>query len=300
MVFELTDRLTSAILYAMENQDAQFALDAATGKLVDAHAVSVDEELVYSLPQWTSADGFKMLESFVFSLGESKAKLELKHVLIAGRGVFRNFKNVLSSYPEIDRRWHLYKNKLLYVRLFEWYNALRESWGLEALEQDFEEYDDLTEQDFTFGMYDSGKDAESVAQQAHVVADELTETYTGALGTAAADVFLRCSAFTLPEKKSGVVCRSLTEEFAGCLLYAPCPSSAENAVVVTDFFVVQNYRGLGIARELLQLSFLRLKQSGVQWFIIANTAIPPSLDSLVARMGFERKGIVLAADITKL
>jgi GNAT superfamily N-acetyltransferase len=182
----------------------------------------------------------------------------------------------------------------------EWYNALRESWGLEALEQDFEEYDDLTEQDFTFGTFDADSDAALVTKQAHAVAEELSKAYSGGLGLAMQTVFLQSSASAAATLKDGYLCRSLTNDFAGCLLYAPCPSSAKDTVILTDFFVAQNYRGLGIARELFQLSFLRLKQRGVHWFIIANTAIPPSLDSLVTRMGFERRGIVLVADITKL
>ncbi|MCR5725295.1 MAG: GNAT family N-acetyltransferase [Treponema sp.] len=299
MIFDLTDSLAAAILYAMENQEERSVLDAEHALLVPAGSVAVDGEKVYSLPQWTSADGFKMLEDFVFSLGESAAKAELKAVLISGRGVFRNFKNVLKSFPEVERRWHVFKDMQLRSRLMEWYNALRESWGLEALAQDFDEYDDLTEQDFTFSTYDAARDADGVAYAAHAVAEELSKTYAGELGRAAADLFLACCSRVLPEQKSGLVCRSFTDDFAGCLLFAPCPSPAKETVVLTDFFVVQNYRGLGIARELMMHCLSQLKERGIHWFIIANTTIPQTLDSLIARMGFERKGTVLAADVTK-
>ena len=139
-----------------------------------------------------------------------------------------------------------------------------------------------------------------MAHGARAVADELEESFRDGLGRAAAALFLRQSAYAQTEAKSGLVCRAFNEEFAGCLLYAPCPSSAKDAVLVTDFFVDQNYRGLGIARELMKLCLSQVKESGVHWIIIANTTVPQSLDSLVTRMGFERKGTVLAADVTKL
>ena len=173
MIFELTDSLAQSMLYAMENQEQQFVLDASRALLVPADQASVDEETYYSLPHWDSHDGYNMLESFVFSLGASKAKSELKSALIAGRGVFRNFKHVLKAYPEVERRWHVYKDRQLRARLMEWYNALRESWGLEALSQDFDDYDDLTEQDFTFSAYNPSKDKDCVAEFSRAVAEEL-------------------------------------------------------------------------------------------------------------------------------
>ena len=299
MVFELTDSLAQAILYAMENQEQQFALDAARSLLVLAQDCSVDEETYYSLPRWNSGDGYNVLESFVFSLGDSNAKTELKQVLISGRGVFRNFKNVLKSYPEIDRRWHVFKDKRLRARLMEWYNALRESWGLALLSQDFDEYDELTEQDFTFSAYNPDKDADCVVKQSRAIADELEKSLQSEVGQAAALVWQNHSATVPSHTKSGFVCRSLTEEFAGCILVSFCPSSAKKTVVITDFFVAQNYRSLGIARELLTLCFSRLKECGVQWCIVDLT-IPPQLDSLFARLGFERKGTISVADVTKV
>ena len=300
MIFELTDSLAQSILYAMENQEQQFVLDASSLLLVAANnATAVDEEIVYSLPHWDSSDGYKMLEAFVFSLGTSQAKTALKNVLAAGRGVFRNFKQIVKQYPEIDRRWHIFKDRQLRGRLMEWYNALRESWGLEALSQDFDEYSDLTEQDFTFSAYEPNKDKACVAKLSRAIAEELKQRLQGALGQAAAELWQTRYTTVLSEQKIGFVCRSLTDEFAGCIL-GFCPSSAKETLVITDFFVAQNYRGLGIARELLSLYLLSLKERGIHWCIIAETTLPQILDSLVSRMGFERKEFALVADVTTL
>lgn len=299
MFFELTDSLTTAILYAMENQQQQSLLDATALTLIPAAGVSADEERFYTLPTWTSNDGFKMLESFVFSLGASAAKTELKDVLVAGRGVFRNFKNVLKAYPELERRWHFYKDKRLRQRLMEWYNALREAWGLEALGQDFDDYDELTKQDFTFVRYNPRRDADCVAAYARAVAVEL-EHDGSELAIAAATLWRGRFAGVALGQKDGFVCRALADEFVGCLLSAPCPSPAKETVVLTDFFVTQNYRGLGIARTLMALCISSLRERGIHWLIIADTTIPQQLDALITRMGFERQGLLLVADVTKL
>ncbi|MBQ7159749.1 MAG: GNAT family N-acetyltransferase, partial [Treponema sp.] len=92
MIFELTDSIAQSIIFAMENQGETFVLDAKTGAVVPAENQSADEDVIYSLPRWDSHDGFELLESFVSNLHAPKAKADLKHVLIAGRGVFRNFK----------------------------------------------------------------------------------------------------------------------------------------------------------------------------------------------------------------
>ena len=59
----------------------------------------------------------------------------------------------------------------------------------------------------------------------------------------------------------------------------------------------QNYRGLGIARELFSRGISLLKEHGIQEFIIADSALPDYLEPLVARCGFEKKGSVYTADL---
>ena len=295
MVFELTDSIAQSILFAMENQEADFVLDAASGSVVPAAEKSADEETVYTLPAWDSHDGYEMLESFVSDLHAPKARQELKNVLIAGRGVFRNFKAAIKRYPEVERKWHFYKEKQLRFRLMEWYNALRESWGLQALSEDIDDYDDLIEEDFVFRAYNPVQDKDCVANGADALCEECKESAEGELGQAYAALWRQCD--TMGKSENGFVCRTLTDDFAGCLLISPIPSCAKQTVVATRFFVNQNYRGLGIARALLSFCMSQLREHGIRWFII--TRIPQILEPMLIRSGFEKNDFGFVADLNK-
>lgn len=294
MVFDLTDALAHDIMFAMENQEADFVLDARSGSVVPAAGEAADEETVYTLPTWDSRDGYRMLESFVSDLHAPRARQELKDALIAGRGVFRNCKTIFKRYPEVERKWHFYKEKQLRFRLMEWYNVLRESWGLEVLSEDFDDSNDLIEEDFVFRAYNPAQDRDCVALGADAVLAECRESAEGELGQAFAELW-RKSDFGTGGDARGFVCRTLTDEFAGCLMVAPFPSCAKKTVVLTRFFVNQNYRGLGIARALLSFCLSQLRSHGIRWFII--TRIPQILEPMLIRSGFEKNDVGFVADL---
>jgi GNAT superfamily N-acetyltransferase len=290
MVFELTDSLCKEILFAMENQQKFFALDAGHGRVVECDVESVDEDSVYSLPAWTSADGFNLLESFTQHFKGNKACDELKKILSEGRGVFKNFKNALKKYPEIEKRFHLFKDKEMKSAVYEWYNALREEWGLETLDQDFYEYDDLVLEDFTFRAYNHLLDGECAAFLADAFFEELKEQFAGELGECLSDEMKALSVLFSSSAKAdvkGFVCRTLTDEFAGFLTYSVCMSSSRKTAVLTGLFVNKNYRGLGIAKELFQKGISDLTQDGIHFFIINNMFVPQMLKPAVKRLGFE-------------
>ena len=176
--------------------------------------------------------------------------------------------------------------------VYEWYNALRESWGLELLDQDFYEYDDLVLEDFTFRAYDHRLDGDGAAELAGAFFEELKEQFTDAGGEVISDSLKALFDFFNGrghKDAGGFVCRTLTDGFAGFITYSVSKASSRKTAVLTGLFVNQNYRGLGIARELLNKSISSLTQSGVHYFIINNSFVPAVLKSTVARMGFEEK-----------
>ena len=103
MFFELTDSLCADIVFAMENQQQDFVLDAENLRIVQCAPELVDEENFYSLPSWTSGDGYALLEDFVSCYKGIKASGELKQILLEGRGVFRNFKNTLKNWKDTPK-----------------------------------------------------------------------------------------------------------------------------------------------------------------------------------------------------
>ena len=308
MMFELTDSIVTEILFAMDNQQETFLLDTESLKIVQADCALCDSENLEALPQWTSSDGYNLLESFVATIRGSRACDELRCVLAEGRGVFKNFKNALKKYPYIERRFNFYKHKQMCLRVIEWYNALREARGLEKLEQNIEECDNLLEEDFQFRPY-SQSDFDCAQDGARAIADEIKEQFPNGLGDALSAIWLnRCERALLNQKSgggNGFVCRSLSDDFAGCLLFDDLSLSSSlksdlcGAVSLTALFVNRDYRGLGIAGELLSRSVSELRKRGIRFFIIADSVIPERLKAVLTRTGFESSLFAFVNDLFK-
>ena len=295
MVFELTESLIAEIIFAMEDQNAEFVFDSARKLVVHLDDLSEsevgDEENVYPLPPWTSAEGFNLLEEFASCVRVPSVQGELREVLANGRGVFKNYKTVLKQYPHIEKRFSAFKKQKMRSVVYEWYNALRDSWGLEKLSQDFEDYNELIQEDFEFQPYNHAKDSDCILHEAEKIAREIQDSFTGETGKAIAHLWLRKFDYENPAGLGGIVCRSLSGDFAACLLFSHFSSFAKNVVALTAVFVNQNYRGLGIARELFSRGISSLKEHGIHEFIIADS-LPDYLEPLLARCGFEKKGSV--------
>lgn len=296
MTFELSDTIIDDILFSMEDQGSEWFFDSknktvASREMVEEVGLEGDfnEDDFYELPSWNSDDGFELMESFTANLHTPAARAELRQVLSGGRGVFRNFKNVLKKYPEVERRWFLFKNKMMRARVSEWYSGLRESWGLERLaEEDIDmsqETDELLLDDFIFDEYDFGSDWSDVERGLSDLMDGNTE-----LERIKLFLLKHQSNVSKPENKYGFVCRTLEGEFAGCLLISESPSDLGKAVFFTDFFVVQNYRGLGIGRMLLSKSLAFLTNRGIRFCYVSGTLVPETFRLTFEQFGFKKNG----------
>ena len=84
MVFELTDSVKRDILFAMEDQTVHHVLDAQTLSLIPIHDdnVKADANRYYELPEWSSSDGYRMLEAFTDQVRSPLAREELKYLEI--------------------------------------------------------------------------------------------------------------------------------------------------------------------------------------------------------------------------
>lgn len=305
MAFELTKSIIDDIIFSMEDQNADFVFDAKNLCAVPLDSLeefedgdAEENENLYPLPAWSSDDGFEIMEKFAETVRVPKVRNELQQVLANGRGVFRNFKNVLKQYPHIEKRFHAFKESEMRAIVVEWYNSLRESWGLEKLNQDFEEYNELTQEDFEFHPYNHQKDNDCIVNEAKIIAEEIKSEFGGNTAKAIAHFWLRKFNYEPHSDIDGIICRTLSEEFAGCILFSNCESFAEKVVALTAVFVNQNYRGLGITRELFSRGISYLKEQGIQSFIIVDSVLPDYLEPLLARCGFEKKGSAYILELT--
>ena len=299
MQFQLTDSLIDDIISAMENQDVEYAVDAAEGQLVisDSDGHIPDDDQYYSLPEWGPSDGFELREDFVNNLHSPLAREELQSAMHSGRGVFKNFRNVLKSYPEIDKRWHIFKHRFMSARINEWYNSLREIWGLEKLDQLPESDETLVHDDFSFKVYDSEADKKTILLNITAGACE-DETLPPDVNGAFYGLWRTQFEGARIENQTGYICSSISDEFAGCITASPLLQNQEKIVMITSLFVPEQFRGLGIGTELIDMCISRLTDCGKTWVIIPSTIAPDILQPLLTRIGFRKinSGYILSLE----
>lgn len=150
MRFELDNILIDEIIFFMENQDGEFTLDTLERKIID-HNNKTDEdngERYIDTPQWSSNDGYRLMEKFASDLKNPIIRQELSDALNRNKGVFRAYRDALARYPEMEKKWHNYKDAEMRKTITGWYNALREEWGLEPAGIEPEDNTSLVLEDF--------------------------------------------------------------------------------------------------------------------------------------------------------
>lgn len=297
MSFELTDKLTNQIIEALENQEQEFVVDADNSILVCKESVSSNETNFYSLPKWNSTEGFNLRQDFVSSLHAPFVRDELQKILHSGRGVFKNFKLTLKQYPEVEKLWNNYKYKFMINFINDWYNELREIWGLEKLDNEPEDIEDLVQDDFIFQKYNSKLDAKLILH--NVCTDNTNDDndYSVQINKAIIELWERQFLYGNSCEQIGFICRTLSNEFAGCITVAPVSEKTTNIVTITSYFVPENLRGLGIGTKLLSMCLSELKSLKKEWILLTHTIVPDSLQPLLLRSGFEKIGSGFIAKI---
>ncbi len=145
-MFSLTESLIEEISFAMEDQAARSLIELESGRILSLGGESdCLEELAdaepgadfseaggwASLPEWKSADGFRLMSEFAQSIEESGASAKLTAALNRHKGVFRAFKDVLSEFPGLEQRYFAYKDSALRRLIRLWYAELAGGLGSE-------------------------------------------------------------------------------------------------------------------------------------------------------------------------
>lgn len=299
MEFELTSELISEIVFSMENQKELFLLDSAGPVLVKSCDVpNSDPDRFYSLPVWDSLCGFRLMENFVLSVKNAVIQEKLRAVLKSGHGVFRNFKNVLKEYPEAERLWFSFKEHEMNQVILDWYNSLREIWGLEQLGAEPEEFEDLVFDDFCFRT--AGEtDLNTAREQELVVFDEMKNTFEPELAAFLALLNGQQKKLADFSRQTALVCETASGDFAGFASFAPCFGLSENSVLLCSLFVLPRYRGLGLGKELLQQCLKAVKQQKKHFLFAPCAGVPDFFAKTLPLMGFTKLGSIYFLDLSK-
>jgi len=270
MQFELTEALIDDILFAMEDQMGEFVMDTVEGIVsggvddpeFDGEDLDDDDgeggERYIGLPEWDSADGFRLMERFAAGFRNPIVRDELTSALSHGRGVFRAFKDTLGRHPEAEKLWFAYKDKEMRREIIRWYNGLREEWGIEKIGMEPEDTDDLVLEDFRFRPF--RKEDIFMAEELHrrhieearnKLIEEVAAFSTNGYANDIADVILNEAQALRTISGSSLehclVVESGSEEFAGYI------SGIKKGAVffIQNLEVKDKFRGLGLGEALL-------------------------------------------------
>jgi ribosomal protein S18 acetylase RimI-like enzyme len=248
MQFELTEALIDDILFSMEDQNGEFFMDTQDGMVAGGEGLENSlpgqgsEGRYIPLPEWDSAAGFRLMERFAAGFRNPPVREKLTAALGRGRGVFRAFKDVLNLHPEAEQLWFNFKEQEMRRVVFNWYNALREEWGLDRIGGEPEETEDLVLEDFRFRA--------PVTQDASAVA-ALHRACTEAAGFppgVRAPQGLSARSFSRePQGEPVLTAESGSNDFAGYIAVA----RTGEVLHITALEVKPEYRGLGVGEALL-------------------------------------------------
>lgn len=296
MFFELSEQLQSDIMHAMENQTEELIFDSQTGNLVSVYDINIcDSSRYYTLPEWNSADGYRIMEKFAYSLRNPPIRTMLHDVLLSGKGVFRGFKTALKPYPEIERLWLQFKHHQMLLVIKEWYNTIRVSWGLEKLGEEPEDTENLIQDDFILRYADIEKDLDFFAAAMVEQKKEFAETLPESVNSA---VMYFYSSRINSLCKNGLItliAESVSHEAAGYI--SVCIENKHATACIVSLFVFPSFRGMGVGTALLSLCFDVLKKKDITCVIADCFPFSKIIGDFLSHKGFCMESNVYWLDI---
>ncbi|MDC7223355.1 MAG: UPF0158 family protein [Spirochaetales bacterium] len=256
----LSPELLEQIIYGMENQSEIFCFDVEKLTVIPKSQKERDdpEELRYlSLPRWTPADGYNIMERFVLSLNNPLYRNRLRAILHSGKGVFRNFKDLLKEKPEIEKLWFHYKTKELRSYIQEWLDSFENYRNMMTLGEAKENLEELLLSDFLFlespehhRSQVESLDRDILREQEATLPPELRSL----------SPFYR----PMDDSFSFIAAESPERELAGYIVFLTEGATA----IITDIYTLPEYRGLRVAEELYHKTEEQLYSKGIDRIIV--------------------------------
>ncbi len=307
MEFELTPEIVDEVIFSMEDQTGHFLFDSVESRCVpdtggssrSGNSVFEDgDDRYYAIPVWDSISGFRMMDRFVAQLRNPVVREDLRLALSSGHGVFRNFKNILREHPEIERMWYRFKQREMRAIVLEWYNGLRDFWGLERIGMEPEETDEIVSQDFSFrflGAEDTGSYTDFLESARQEVYSELPP----GLGDALEVLYMRLFDSGCPDRHTVVLVEDLEDEPVAIAVSAPLPDSGSLCAQISALYVLPSFRGMGIGKELLSRLVAHWAGRGYRWLVCAVSPVPAAFFPALHRAGFVDKGHISVLDLSE-
>lgn len=243
--FDLTPEIIDLIVYGMENQERALCFDTETCTLCPLEGREEGEDRYVDLPPWGPVQGYRLMESFVASLRNRVVKERLRRILASREKVFRRFKDALKEFPLVEKRWFAFKDRWMRREVVQWYNALRQSWGLSSLPLEMEddlEIEGLLEGEFSFFDLKGESLSHSVTP---LVDGAWTERFPGGRGMIG--VRMKEALSALEGEDRYLVCLTPSDEIAGLCWYKVAGDSLHHLLLLHVF---PEFQGLGLEKAL--------------------------------------------------
>ena len=303
MGLKLNHENIDLIIFGMENQEQFYVFNLTTGEVMTEDTLDEErkDDTIIDLPEWNSSMGFQLMEKFVANLRNPVYREILRDTLSSGKGVFRKFKNALRERPDIERLWFQFKEREMREYVIEWLSTIEEARDLEKVSvEEEDETDELVLSDFLL-TYDEKLNWEEYEALDRETFEENRPDVPPEVIRALYEDLKRWESL----QGEGVL-RSETPDggLAAFLWYSEREAGNETAsgqlyARIKQLVVVPEYRGLGLARTLMERYLEDAYRRGVEWVFtqVEGEAIGFA-DSLVST-GFRRSATGLQLNLHK-
>ncbi len=285
----LSPELLEQIIFGMENQAENFCLDVEKLTVIPKSQKEEEdpEELRYlSLPRWTPANGYSIMERFVLSLNNPLYRSRLRSILHSGKGVFRNFKDLLKEKPEIEKLWFHYKTRELRNYIQEWLDSFENYRNMMTLGEAKENLEELLLSDFLF-LESPAHHREEVRRLDRDVLDRMKKELPHEIRTSEG-VYV-----PMKDDSDFIVAESPEKEMAGFIVY----SIEGDSAVITNLYTLPEYRGLRVAEELYSQTEALLLSKGISRIYAAGIPSQSVLNHFFLEKQFEPRIITYSKKI---
>ncbi len=297
----LSDEFVYQIVFCMEDQSQLYLLDLQSGLPVQKNLLRGsdvhDRERFIDIPLWRPSDGFRVMEKFVASLRNPIYRQKLHDALARGKGVFREFKNVLKEEPAVERLWFYFKEREIKQQIYSWYEQQTEVLYLKSLGEPEENVTDLILSDFIIS-YDMKKWEDHIKE----IGTNRLRIEFSSLGYPVSDLLAgeyEESWEQFDQQWLMVFVESPSEEFAGFIGAKPMSIDEHSLIyMVRHLYVEPRFRGLGIFKLLADTLCKRAEQEGADRIIMELSGKAAVLSPALERRGFELIAKRFALDLS--
>ncbi len=281
---ELRDEFIYQLIFSMEDQGSVYCIDLQDGSIVPAGTPSRenDPDRFVDLPSWEPSDGFRIMEKFVATLRNPVFSQRLRESLSLGRGVFRQFKNVLKDEPAVERLWFYFKEREMKQVIYQWYDTVSDSLRLMQLSEEPEEdTSELILSDFII-TYDPRRFKDELMS---IGADQVYGEFSF-LEHPLPDMFTREYRDIWRQMDDSwlmVFLESPSGDLAGCI---GAQITEEQIFEVKLLYVVPRYRGLGVFSLLTDTLCRRAYETGALQLVMRISGKAALLDQPLENRGF--------------